>query len=141
MRQEKRISRTTFGKKMIPIFLVISYTTIFICIVFLDFPLMKVLPLICISLIFSLGWLLTMRKLKTVYLGDNYIVVDEKKLNFEKIVSIKRFNFNTYYSVEYLENNDIKSFVFSPNTPIFLPFLEPYYVKKIKEYNYQATKH
>ena len=129
----KRISgwTTNFRKKGVLIILAINciIAIVWLCmptIVFKDF-----FAFIAVTIILTYSWIINFRKLQVVYLGGDYIVKNKKKIYFKNIIEISRTDY-ICYRVEYAENKDIHSFIFLPNT---LPFVEPYYIRKIKNYN------
>jgi hypothetical protein len=127
----KRISSITthFRKKIIPIILLINILIILFGVLFFNYNFKYLFLIIGPTLIFGYAWISSFRKLKVVYLGNNFLKVDDKKILFEKIISIERIS-SFCYKVLYKQDLTIKSFVFMTDT---IPSLVPYYVKEIRE--------
>ena len=135
----KRISSriTFFNRKILPIILGIGFLTLIIGFLTLSIKIELSIALFFVLLIFLYGWLSKFRNFKDVFLGNDYIIVNGNKINFEKIISIKRVNLSAHFNVEYFENNDIKTFIYLPNFIIVILYLQPGYIKRIAEYNKQ----
>jgi hypothetical protein len=133
----KRISSriTFFHRKILPIILGIGFLILVIGYLTSSIKLELSIAMFFALLIFLYGWLSKFRKLKDVFLGKDFIIVNGNKINFEKIISIKRVNLGAHFNVEYFENNDIKTFIYLPNFIISVLFLPPSYIKRIAEYN------
>ena len=135
----KRISSriTFFNRKILPIILGIGFLTLIIGFLTLSIKIELSIALFFVLLIFLYGWLSKFRNFKDVFLGNDYIIVNGNKINFEKIISIKRVNLSAHFNVEYFENNDIKTFIYLPNFIFVILYLQPGYIKRIAEYNKQ----
>ena len=69
------------------------------------------------------------RKLKIVFLGKDYFQVDDKKIPFKKIKSIRKNYLSASYIIKYEEENQNKKFRFLPK--FHLPFYTPSYIKEV----------
>ena len=71
------------------------------------------------------------RKLKIVFLGKDYFQVDDKKIPFKKIKSIRKNYLSASYIIKYEEENQNKKFRFLPK--FHLPFYTLSYIKEVKK--------
>ncbi len=82
-------------------------------------------------LIFFTPSFLAGRKLKIVFLGQDYFQIEDEKIAFKKIKSIRKAYLSASYIIKYEENNQIKKIRFLPK--FHLPFHKLSYIKKVEE--------
>jgi len=71
------------------------------------------------------------RKLKIVFLGKDYFQVDDEKVQFKKIKSIRKNYLSGSYIIKYEVDSQIKQFRFLPK--FHLPYYTLSYIKDVKK--------
>ena len=129
----KRISSklTYLLKRIVPIIILINIMIVFVFLTFFDFTFKELSLLIYPTIIFSIAWLDSFRKLKQVYLGENFLIVNEKKIHFNNIIDIERKALTKLYKVTYQDNKLTKTFIFRPN---FIILFEPDDFKVLRKF-------
>jgi hypothetical protein len=127
----KKISSVTtyFRKKILPVVLILTALIMIVYFILFGFSVRLFIFLSFILLIFTYAWMSSFRKLKEVYLGDNYIEVDKEKIHFQKIVSIKKIS-SYRYRVIYKSQDTEKAFIYMSDFP---PFITPKYIKEMSK--------
>lgn len=100
---------TNFRRKILPAAHLISLCvcTVFMYLFNLDFVIFKML--IFVNFFALIIYLMLFRNIKRVYLDGDYLLVDNKKLPFEEIVSIKKKTF-ARYRIYFKNGSEIKFF-------------------------------
>lgn len=132
---------TNFHKKIMPIIFLIGLLTSVFCPMVLNIESEGLQAVPFFILFVSFIWLISYRRLKEVYLGDRYLIVDGKKISFNEIVSVNKNVFVKYYRIRYRhldvskQLDVVRSFIFLPGAvpASVLPFAIPYYIKEIKK--------
>jgi hypothetical protein len=127
---KRRISSSTtiLHTKVMPAILLIAAVAYFVLLLFSSYNTEKLLPLFLITAMFSIIWFINSRNLKVVYLENDGLIVDDKKIFFKNMISVRNDLFSNY-SIRYLEGNKYKSFRFIIDS---IPFITPAYMKQIK---------
>jgi len=131
---EKKITRrisssgTVVHTKIMPAVLSVAAVTYLILLLFSKYSAEELLPLLIATIMFSIAWFVKGRNFKVVYLENDGLIVDGKKILFKDMVSIKK-DLSSHYYIRYLEGVKYKSFKFI--VPSFL-FITPAYMKQIK---------
>lgn len=127
----KKISSftTIFKKKIIPYIVILNIIICFICIFMLNYMVESLFVIIFPTIILSLGWLLLFRKLKVVYLGKNYLKVDNTIILFKDIQSIEKLTY-LRYQIHYITEKGVRSFDLNVDA---MPFVTPKFIKEIEK--------
>ena len=132
---EKKITRrissssTIVHTKIMPTVLSVAAVIYLILLLFSKYSVEELLPLLLATIMFSIAWFVTGRNFKVVYLENDGLIVDGKKILFKDMVSVRKNLSATNYHIRYLEGVKHKSFKFIVST---FPFVTPAYMKQIK---------
>lgn len=130
-------SKTTyFRKKILPIIALISLIVIIVCKIAFDIETMGFTLIFFSSILFLFVWIFRFRRLSEVYLDEPFFIVDNKKININKIVSIKNISVLNY-KITYKDGDNENSFFFMID---FLPYTDPNYIEDIKKKINQKNK-
>jgi hypothetical protein len=126
----RRISSitTVVHTKVIPAILSMAVVVYFVLLLFSKYSAEKLLPLLLAMIMFSIIWFLKSRNLKVVYLKNDGLIVNGKKVLFNDMISIRNDLLHTY-SIRYSDGVKDKSFRFIIDS---IPFFTPAYMKQIK---------
>jgi hypothetical protein len=126
----RRISSitTVVHTKVIPAILLIATLVYLMLLLFSKYSAEKLLPLLLAVIMFSIIWFLKSRNLKVVYLKNDGLIVNGKKVLFNDMISIRNDLLHTY-SIRYSDGVKDKSFRFIIDS---IPFFTPAYMKQIK---------
>ena len=133
---EKKITRrisssvTVVHTKVMPIVLSIAAVVYLVLLLFSKYSAEELLPLLLATIMFSIAWFVTGRNFKVVYLENDGLIVNGKKIFFKDMVSVRKNLSATNYHIRYLEGFKHKSFKFIVST---FPFITPAYMKQIKK--------
>lgn len=122
---------TYFLKKIVPLIILLNVIIVFVLLNFFYFSFKELSLLVYSSIIFSIAWLDSFRKLQQVYIGENFLIVEKKRLEFSNIINIERKSLTKLYKVTYQDYELIKTFIFRPN---FIIFFEPDSFKVLREF-------
>lgn len=128
----KKISNrlTPFYTKIV--WLLIAYLVVGVfCFIIFKFSYEFLFLIIYSFLLFFIPLFFIARKLKIVFLGKDYFQVDDKKIPFIKIKSIRRNYLSASYIIKYEEENQNKKFRFLPK--FHLPFYTLSYIKEVEK--------
>lgn len=82
-------------------------------------------------IIILLDWWFFTKKLKIVYLSKKKLKVNNEIIPFDKIISVNKYIFSSTYRIKYMNEEEVKSFIFLPK--FYLPFFTQSYIKEIKK--------
>lgn len=103
----------------------------FFCFIIFKFSYEFLFLIIYSFLLFFIPTFFISRKLKIVFLGKDYFQVDDKKIPFKKIKSIRKNYLSASYIIKYEEENQNKKFRFLPK--FHLPFYTLSYIKEVEK--------
>lgn len=123
-------ANTILYSKILPYVLVIFILGLLSEIVFMNATINEVGPPILAILMLIFAWYLYFRKLKVVYIEDNFFIVDNEKILFSNVISIKSVDLlMPHYVVKYRKGEEIKKFKFSVKSFLFFESSE---IKRLK---------
>lgn len=101
--------------------LLITYLVVGVfCFIILKFSYEFLFLIIYSFLLFFIPSFFISRKLKIVFVGKDYFQVDDEKISFKKVKSIRKNYLSASYIIKYEADNQIKKFRFLPK--FHLPF-------------------
>jgi hypothetical protein len=122
-------SSTNFRRKILPIVNICIFV-VGIIYKFIFKPKFGVLDMFIIVNFFSIViYLILYRNIKNVFFEEDYLLVDNRKLYYEQMVSIENTGF-ARYRIHYKTENKIKSFPFITHS---IPFFTPKIIYRIED--------
>ena len=123
-------SNSTYTTKyLLPLILAVAAIILIAYMIFSNHNIKDFTAPVVILLLAAFVWFVKYRKLEIVYIDKNDLIVRNKKILIEDIISMKRIPPNYIYTVKYREGNEIKSFRFVIDS-MFLR--TPKYMKKLE---------
>ena len=112
--------------------LIIAYLVVGVfCFIIFKFSYEFLFLIIYSFLLFFIPSFFISRKLKIVFLGKDYFQVDDEKIPFKKIMSIRKNYLSASYIIKYEVGSQIKQFRFLPK--FHLPFYTLSYIKEVEK--------
>jgi hypothetical protein len=126
----RRISSITTGvhTKVIPAILLIATLVYLMLLLFSKYGAENLLFLLLAVIMFGIVWFLKSRNLKVVYLENDGLIVNDKKVLFGDMISIRNDLLHTY-TIRYSDGIKDRSFRFIIDA---IPFFTPAYMKQLK---------
>jgi len=126
----RRISSitTVVHTKVIPAILLIATLVYLMLLLFSKYGAENLLFLLLAVIMFGIVWFLKSRNLKVVYLENDGLIVNGKKVLFGDMISIRNDLLHTY-TIRYSDGIKDRSFRFIIDA---IPFFTPAYMKQLK---------
>jgi len=123
-------SNSTYTTKyLLPLILAVAAIILIGYMIFSNHNIKDFTAPVVVLLLADFVWFVKYRKLEVVYIDKNDLIVRNKKILIEDIISMKRIPPNYIYTVKYREGDEIKSFRFVIDS-MFL--CTPEYMKKLE---------